>query len=144
MNTNNYNLDFIESLVSTQYGDYGGYVQIDGHSGSDLFKLCEDHGIDMDKYFLIGFGCGETTINGIGQRDSVYCRALVLETSKYGNNFDEIQKFLAINDGKAKAKQFHFSVKSKDFTKYIKRFDFMVATKLTQHISKLDIQDVTD
>jgi hypothetical protein len=144
MNKNNYNLEIIESLVSTQYGDYGGYIQIDGHSGADLFKLCEDHGISRDKYFLIGFGCGESTTNGIGQRNEVYCRALVLETSKYGNSFDEIQKTLASNNGKAKAKQIHFTVKYKDFTKYIKRFDFMVTTKLTKHISKIDIEDITD
>lgn len=143
MNTENYNLEIIKSLVSTQYGDYGGYIQIDGHSGADLFKLCEDHGISRDKYFLIGFGCGESTITGIGQMDTVSCRALVLETSKYGSSFDEIQKALANKDGKAKAIQIHFTMKYKDFTKYIKRLDFMVATKLTKHISTLDVEDVT-
>lgn len=144
MNTNDYNLEIIEDSVSTQYGDYGGYIQIDGHSGADLFKLCEDHGVNMDKYFLIGFGCGESTIDRVGQRDSVYCRAWVLETSEYGNTFDEIKKALDARGGRAKAKQVHFSVKYKDFTKYIKRFDFMVATKLTKHISDLDIEEVTD
>jgi len=144
MNRNDYNLGIIESLVSTQYGDCGGYIQIDGHSGADLFKLCEDHGISRDKYFLIGFGCGESTINGIGQRDEVYCRALVLETSKYGDSFDKIQNHLVSNDGKVKAKQIHFTVKYRDFAKYIKRFDFMVATKLTKHISKIDIEDIID
>jgi hypothetical protein len=142
MTKSDYNLNIIESLVSTQYGDYGGYVQIDGHSGADLFKLCEDHGVDMDKYFLIGFGFGESTIDGIGRKESIYCRALVLETSKFGNTFDEIKESLAVKNGKAKAKQFHFSVKLKDFTKYIKRIDFMVATKLTKHISKIEIEDI--
>ncbi|WP_177735195.1 hypothetical protein [Flavobacterium inviolabile] len=141
MNKADYNLDIIESLVSTQYGDYGGYIQIDGHSGVDFFKLCEDHGVSRDKYFLIGFGCGESTINGIGQRD-VNCRALVLETSRYGNSFDEIQKNLASKSGRAKAKQIHFSVKYESFTKCVKRFDFMVSTKLTKHISEIEVEDI--
>lgn len=145
MNKTNFNLEIIEPLVSTQYGDFGGYVQIDGHSAADFLKLCEDHGaVNRDKYFLIGFGCGESTIDGVGRKDSVHCRALVLETSKYGNSFDEIQKALTANNGKAKAKQIHFTVKYTDFTKYIKRFDLMVATKLTKHISALDVEDVID
>lgn len=144
MNKSNYNLKLIESLVSTQYGDYGGYIQIDGHSGADLHQLCEDHGVNREKYFLIGFGCGESTINGVGQSNKIYCRALVLETSKYGNTFDEIQKSIAAKGGKTKAKQIHFLVDQKIFTKYIKRFDFMVATKLTAHISDIEVEDIND
>lgn len=82
--------------------------------------------------------------SGVGQREEVYCRALVLPTSKYGNSFDEIQKNLASNGGEVKAKQIHFTVKYNDFTKYIKRFDFMVTTKLTKYISKIDVEDITD
>lgn len=144
MTTTDYNLEIIKGLVSTQYGDFGGYVQIDGHFGSDLSKLCEDQGVDMDKYFLIGFGFGESTIDGVGRRNSVYCRALVLEKKKYGNGFDEIKQTLASKNGKAKAKQLHFSMEYTSFTKYIKRFDFMVATKLTRHISELDVEDITE
>jgi len=142
MNTKEYNLDLIEPLVRTQYGDYGGYIQIDGHSGADLFKLCEDHGIDMDKYFLIAFSCGEHTTGGIGKREKLYCSAIVLETKDYGNNFDEIQKKLDSNNGKAKAKQIAFEISYSDFGKYIKRIDFAVATKLTKHITELKIKEI--
>lgn len=141
MNTGNYNLDLIKDLVRTQYGDYGGYIQIDGHSGADLFQLCEDHGIDMDKYFLIGLSAGEQTTNGVGKREKLYFMALVLETAECGSTFDEIQKYLELNNGKAKAKKVRFDVKYADLGKYIKRFDFMVATKLTQHISELEIEE---
>lgn len=142
MNKNDYNLDLIESLVSTQYGDYGGYIQIDGHSGADLFQLCEDHGIDMEKYFLIGLSCGEHTTGGIGKREKIHCSALLLETKIYGNNFDEIKNKLDSENGKAKAKRISFEVKYSDFGKYIKRIDFMVTTKLTKHITEIKIKEV--
>lgn len=142
MNIKEYNLDLIKSLVRTQYGDYGGYIQIDGHSGADLFKLCRDHGIDMDKYFLIAFTCGEHTIDGIGKREKLNCSAIVLQTKDYGNNFDEIQKKLIENNGKAKAKQFAFEISYSDFGKYVKRIDFAVATKLTKSITELTITEI--
>lgn len=141
MNKNDYNLEVLESLVSTQYGDYTGYIQIDGHHQADLFKLCADYGIDMDKYFLIGLSCGEHTIDGIGKREELYCSAILLETKDYGNTFDEIAKYLERNKGKAKAKRISFQVSYSDFGKYIKRIDFAVATKLTKHISELKIRD---
>jgi hypothetical protein len=118
------------------------HIRAIGYSGNDLHQLCEDHGVDRKKYFLIGFGCGEFTINGIGQNNTIYCRALVLEKSKYGSSFDEIQKSITDKGGNAKAKQIHFKVDPTVFTKYIKRFDFMVATKLTAHISNIEIEDV--
>lgn len=141
MNTRKYNLELIKDLVGTQYGEYGGYIQIDGHSGSDLFQLCEDHGINMDKYFLIGLNAGEHTIDGIGKRGKICFMALVLETAECGSTFDEIQKYLQSNNGKANAKKVHFDVEYADLGKYIKRFDFMVATQLTQHITELEIED---
>ena len=110
MRTSDYGLHLIEDLVSTQYGDYGGYVLIDGHSGADLFSLCQGHGIDMDKYFLIGLGAGESAISGIGNRQQIHFRALLLETDIYGDSFDKIQKYLQTHNGKVKAKQVFFEV----------------------------------
>jgi hypothetical protein len=142
METNQYNFDLIEDRVATQYGDYAGYIQVDGHSGSDLFKLCEDHGIDMKNYFLIGFGFGESTINGVGKSEKILCTALLLETSLCGSTFDEIAAFLRQKNGKAKAKKVHFHMKIKDLSKYVKRFDLMVVTRLSTHIKELDVTDV--
>lgn len=142
MNKSNYNLNIIEPLLGTQYGDYGGYIQIDGHSGADLQRLCYDNGIDEKKYFVIGFGCGESSGEGVGKRNSIYCSAIVLETSKYGSTFDEVQKYIATAGGKVKAKRVHFSIDPKMFSKYIKRFDFMVAMKITSHIFDIEVKDI--
>jgi len=140
MNTQDFNFQLIEEFVRTHYGDYSGYIQIDGHSGADLFNLCKDNGVDMEKYFLIGLSAGEHTISGIGNHDKLFVMALVIERSKYGKTFDEIQKYLQSNNGKAKAKKIHFEVKYSDLGKYIKRFDLMVVTKITQYISQLELE----
>jgi len=139
---NEFNFEILENRVSTQYGDYSGYIQIDGHSGTDLFKLCEDNGIDMKNNFLVSFGMGESTINGIGQRNKISCRAIVLEREKYGSSFDSIKQELNENNGIADAKQYHFYIDPKDLHKYIKRFDFMVSTKISKHIKELKVKDV--
>ena len=144
MNIREYNLDLIEPLVRTQYGDYGGYIQIDGHGGADLFKLCEDHGVDIEKYFLIGFSCGEHTTGGIGKREKVYCSAIVLETKEYGYSFDQIKQKLNSSNGEVKAKQITFEVNYRDFGTDIKRFEFAVATKLTKHITEVKIKETNN
>lgn len=141
MNLRDYNLDILEENVRTKYGDYGGLIQIDGHNGADLFKLCEDHGVDMDKYFLIAFGLGTFFSQAIMQQKEIYCRALVIDRSEYGNSFDEIKKTLSENGGAIKAKKIHFEVKTENILKYIKRMDFMVATKLTPYIDKFEIEE---
>ena len=67
MRTNNFNYEILEDLVGTNYGDMTGLIQIDGHmSLSELYNLCEENGIDKDKYFLIGFGFSDFTTNGVG------------------------------------------------------------------------------
>ncbi|WP_073409933.1 hypothetical protein [Flavobacterium johnsoniae] len=82
----------------------------------------------------------ESTINGIGQRNKVMCRALVLEN--YGDSFDIVSKTIQSQNGKAKAKQFTFDIEYKDLTKYIKRYDFMVLTKISNYITDLKIEGI--
>lgn len=135
-----FNLELIKGQVRTQYGDYSGYIEIDGHSGADLFKLCEDNGVNLKNSFLLSFGMSESTINGIGQRNKVICRALVLEN--YGDSFDIVSKTIQSQNGKAKAKQFTFDIEYKDLTKYIKRYDFMVLTKISNYITDLKIEGI--
>jgi hypothetical protein len=144
METNNYNFEIIKSIVRTQYGDYGGLLEIDGHNGADLFKLCEDHGIDMKKYFLIGFGFGESSTNGIGNYGKIYCSALLLDSNIYGDTYDLISKYLMNNNNKVRINRISFYVKYSDLGKYIKRIDAMVVTKLSQHINNFEIIDLDE
>ena len=103
--------------------------------------MCQDHGVDMDKYFLIGFGAGESTIDGIGQDKHLSCRAIAIDKSIYGQTYDEIEKTLKAGDGKVQGKQFNFTVKYIDLAKYIKRFDFMVTSELSKSISEIELPE---
>ena len=50
----NYNL--FEDLIGTQYTDMKGYAAIDGHFSNSLWELCEDNGLDTEKWLLVGLG----------------------------------------------------------------------------------------
>lgn len=48
--------------ASVNYGDYDGTVEADHHDHHDLFALAKKHGIDIERYFVLGvdFHIGET------------------------------------------------------------------------------------
>jgi hypothetical protein len=136
---NDYNLDLIMQEVGTKYGDLGGVMQLDGHDGPIAFSnLCKDHGIDMNKYFLIGISGYEEAILGIGASDSILITAWLLEKYKYGKGFDEIRENILNDNGVVTIEKKNFTVKYTDIGKYMKRFSFMVSTRLAKYISKLE------
>ena len=139
MNKLEHNIGLLENLVTTQYSDYRGYIEMDGHNGIDIFKLCEDHGINRDKYFIIGFTCGEHTTTGIGKKGFTSCSALTLDKECYGNTFDEIKTNINSQSIKVQITRISFQMKYSDFGKYIKRFEFGIVTKLSKHITNFDI-----
>lgn len=133
-----FNTLIIEEEVSTQYNDLRGIIAIDQHTASELSNLCRSKKIDMEKYTLIGFGMTEFTTDGIGRKDSVNCNVYLIESNKYGNNFDEIESKLkssAIVDVVKKT----FKVSYTELYKYIKRYDFIALTRLSKHIKNINI-----
>src|ERR1035437_6851515 len=86
------NYDAIKEHVSTQFGDLTGVIQIDGHSNvSSIYDLCKDYKFDVSDKFIIGFGLGESTTDGIGRRNNVSCSILYIGKEEYGSTFDEIE-----------------------------------------------------
>ena len=135
------NINILKETVYTKYNDLQGIISIDGHDGvSEFFDLCEEKGIDMNIYFLIGFGLSEFTISGIGSSDEVYCNILLLEKEKYGETFDEISSNIRNTDSVDVVKK-SFSVKYTDLGKYIKRFDFLAVSEMSRYISTMNIQE---
>jgi hypothetical protein len=139
MNLREHNLKIIEPLIETKYNDYGGYVAIDGSDKGDFHTLCEDHGISRKDYFLIGMTFTDFSLNSIGKRGTLPCTAIVLKTSEYGNTFDEISKKISSMNGKVTAHRILFEVNYSDIGKYIKRLDVGVVTKMSKHISEIEI-----
>ena len=134
------NIEIVKDLVGTKYNDMQGLISIDTHAGAELRQLCADNKIDMEAYFLLGFGLSDETLIGIGSNDKIMCTVLLLEKSKYGNGFDEISSNiskLAVIDVVKKT----FFVKIADLGKYIKRFDFMAATPISNYVSVINITE---
>lgn len=132
------NVEILEEIVGTQYNDMEGLISIDAHSGNDLFTLCEDNGIDMEKYFLFGFGLSEFTTDGIGEQDEVTCSVLLLDKEEHGQSFDEIQSNIEGLETVNVIKK-TFDIKYIDLGKYIKRFDFMTVSEMSKSISSMNI-----
>lgn len=73
------NLSQIEEYVHTQYGDLTGVIKIDGHNNiACIYDLCKDHGFDTENVFLVGFGLGESTIDGIGRANNIVAKYYIL------------------------------------------------------------------
>lgn len=139
------NLKAIKEHVSTQYGDLTGVVQIDGHESiTSIYSLCSDYKFDTSGKFIIGFGLGESTINGIGKTDEVRCSIFYIEKDTYGNTYDEIALKIKSGSGKLKLQKKDIYIKYSSLGKYIKRFDLLATTDLTRYATEIEIEDAND
>jgi len=135
------NLDAIKENVSTQYGDFTGVIQIDGFDGPmAINNLCKEYKFDISDKFIIGFGFGESTTDGIGKRDEVTCSILYVDKSEYGDGYDTIERKIK-NDGTLKLKKKNIDIKYSSLGKYIKRYDFLAMTELTKHATIIEIEN---
>lgn len=134
-------LSQIKDYVNTKYGDLTGVIQIDGHDNiNSIYQLCKDYGFDTKNIFIVGFGLDESTINGIGEDGSVYCKILYVKKSDYGNTFDEISQKLQ-SSGKLVLGKKYIDVKYKDLSKYIKRYEFIAMSELAKFANKIEINE---
>lgn len=134
------NVSILKDIVKTQYNDMEGLISIDTHEGSNIFELCRDNGINMEHYFLIGFGLSEFTLDGIGRGDNVYCSVLLLDKSKYGDSFDNISNKIRSLDCVDVEKK-TFTIKYTDLGKYIKRFDFLAVSDISSCIKNMNLSE---
>lgn len=141
MSYEKFNLEVLENIVSTQYGDFGGLLQVDRSDTFDFQKLCTEKGIDMKKYFLLGVHFGTSSLTNVSKQDSLYCFVLLLETKKYGNSFDEISEYLKNNNNKADLQSFDFQVTFQELAKCVKRFHLGFISPLSKHISEFTIKE---
>ena len=135
------NLNAIKKHVRTQYGDLTGVIQIDGHSNiSSIYNLCKDYNFDTSDKFIIGFGLGESTIQGIGKSIQVSCSIFYINTAEYGTDFEEIQTKIK-QDGTLKLKKKNIYINYSELGKYIKRYDFIATTELAKYASTIEIDE---
>ena len=141
MSYSEYNLEILENLVSTQYGDYGGLVQVDKSDSYNFNELCRKKGVDMEKNFLIGIHFGSSSLTNLEKGSSFHCFALLLEKKVYGSTFDEITKYLKENKNIADIKSVNFEVTFSELAKCIKRFHIGFVSPISNHIKIGNIQE---
>jgi hypothetical protein len=133
------NVSVLEKIVGTKYGDMTGLIQIDGHNNvSEINKLCQEKGIEMEEYFLVGFGFSEFTTSGVGSRDNVHCSVLLLDKAELGETFDQIKSKISTMDEVELIKK-TFEIKYAEFGRFIKRVDTMLLTDLGNYICNAKI-----
>ncbi len=115
----------MKSIAHTKYEDWKGFVSIDENVDNGLFRLCENHGIDTNRFFVVGFGLSHWNGLGISETDSVHCTVLLVDMDIYGNSFDQI----AANT-QVEATKKSFWVPYTDIAKAIKRFSLMTLWKI--------------
>lgn len=137
------NLEAIQEHVSVQYRDMTGVIQIDGiESITSIYDLFHDNGFPTDDKFIIGFGLGESSIQGVGE-GALGCSILFVYKKDYGDNYDEVEARIRSN-GALTLYQKRFYISYKDLGKYIKRFELLLTNELTKHVSAFEIVEMED
>lgn len=137
--SNKFNTSAIEQEVSTQYEDFGGLIKIDGYEGSiSFFNMCQDHGIDTNKYFLYGISIYDGSCDGIcggkyaeNKREATASVTVYLiDREVYGYSFDDIRDY----KGKIQLEKIRFEMAYSKWKKYIKRLSIGVVSPLSKKI----------
>lgn len=132
------NYDILKNMVSTKYKDMEGLISLNTLFKPDLYDLCNDNGIDMEQYYLLGLGFGDSTLVNLNDHNKVLCSVLLLEKSKYGYSFDEISSRIHDQEQVDVVKK-SFWVEYTRIGTYFKRFDFMALTDMGDYISSMNI-----
>ena len=132
--------DLLKNEVSTQYGDMSGLASIDGHDPIYLNKLCSEHDIDLEKWFLVGleFHDGET----IGKYPIMVTACLINKKYK-DEGFDDISKRLPLIS-KVEIHKKTFEISYSDLGKYIKRLSIGVLSPLSEYMNEAEFVDDED
>lgn len=136
------NTNLLKGMLDNEgkYHDLQGLITIEDHGITPSFiGLCKKHGIDTKKYFLLGFGISlYNVIVPKSEDQTVTCKVLLLETEKYGSNFEEIEANIGREETTDVIKK-TFSVTYKELGEYIKRLDFMTVGEMSSRISNMNI-----
>ena len=133
------NLRVLDGEVSVQYNDLCGLIALDGHNNvRELFNLCREQGIDMERYFLIGFGFHDTFDCHLTQ-DKATCSVLLVDKNEYGTTADEIMNSTCT--GIINVLKKRFTIPYVSLGHYIKRIDFMTISEVGKNIQKMNIID---
>ncbi len=131
-------LPITKPATKTKYSDLVGQIEIDWEGRiSSLVALCREYNIDMNKYYLIGFGFVSF------EPDYVTCKVVLLDSTKYGNTFKEVEESVAELQS-VDAVQKILRITYAELEKYIKHINALVFTDIGRTINEINIIESFD
>ena len=125
-----FNYDLIKDEIETQYSDMKGIAAIDGHLNHFLWKLCEENGIDLHGWFLLGLGLSDGETIG---KYPLTVSAYLIERLSDDEPYEQVAERLE-NMEKVEIHTKMFNISYEDLGKYIKRLRIGVLGEISSHI----------
>lgn len=128
-------LPITKPAIKTKYSDLVGTIEIDWEGRiASLAALCREHKIDMDKYYLIGFGFMSF------EPEYVTCKAVLIDGTKYGTTFKEVEENVSQLHS-VDAIQKVLRINYAELEKYIKHINALLFTDIGAMIGEVNIID---
>lgn len=123
-----FNFDFLQNEVSTQYNDYKGLSAIDEHGdGRGLYQLLQENDINPKDYLI--YAVTMFDFEAVGTH-GLTLKFYLIERATYGNSFDKVSEY----NGTINLTEKEVSIKHADLQKYIKRISIGVVSPISSHI----------
>ena len=127
--------------ATVQYQDYQGTVAADHADRRFLSALAGKHGIDTDRYFIIGvrINIGEIRDENdeLGAHTYIDLLAVDMVKTKAGD-IDHIRKYAESNGGKLPYKSFSIKCSLDEALHYFKRFEVVLFSKVLEGVRTFD------
>ena len=129
----------LSEYVDTQYSDARGFLEMDSHDGSFLafYDIAKNKGEDLSGYFIIGFRLADHSIRGVGLH-GLNISLILLDKSRYGNSFDEIEGYIKKNKGVVDVETRTIPMSSADIAQAFKRVEMIVLGGMDKSIEKIN------
>jgi hypothetical protein len=132
-----FNYDLLKEKIGTQYNDMKGIAAIDGHHYDYLWRMCEDFGIELQNWFLVGIELSDWET--IGQLP-LTVTAYLVEKLPNEDQYEQVAQRLEAQP-KVEIHKKSFNISYQDLGKYIKRLNIGVLGEIANHIKDAEFID---
>lgn len=124
-----FNFDFLQHKVSTQYNDYKGLSAIDEHGdGRGFYQLLQENGINTDDYLIYAVTMFDFEVVGT---HGLSLKFYLIDRATYGNSFDTVSG----HTGTINLIEKNISIPHADLQKYVKRISIGVVSPISANIN---------
>ena len=111
--------------ANAQYNDYEGTVAADirDEYGNNLGQWAKSHGVDTDRYFILGIRCYVGEAHAGQSERPVLVSVLGIDHNIAGSHYQAICDYIKSVDYRPKLTKFILNVSIEDYLNAFKRFD---------------------